>query len=114
MLCPCREKNESSVLYYTNHKSNELDIKLDIRCTSETHDKPTLYKCNKCKLIFSEYIKSDFEERYTIVEDQKYIQQIPFKKKYFRICLFFVEFSDLSMFCRIFRFVHLFFQVFFH
>ena len=27
----------------------------------------------KCKLIFSEYIKSDFEERYIIVEDQKYI-----------------------------------------
>ena len=74
MLCPCREKNESSVLYHSNHKSNELDIKLDIRCTSETHDKPTLYKCKKCKLIFSEYIKSDFEERYAIVEDQKYIQ----------------------------------------
>ena len=52
MLCPCREKNESSVLYHSNHKSNELDIKLDIRCTSETHDKPTLYKCKKCKLIF--------------------------------------------------------------
>ena len=87
MLCPCREKNESSVLYHSNHKSNELDTKLDIRCTSETHDKPTLYKCKKCKLIFSEYIKSDFEERYTTVEDLKYIQQIPFKKKYFELLL---------------------------
>ena len=87
MLFPCREKNESSVLYHSNHKSNELDIKLDIRCTSETHEKPTLYKCKKCKLIFSEYIKSNFEERYTTVEDQKYIQQIPFKKKYFELLL---------------------------
>ena len=96
MLCPCREKNESSVLYHSNHKSKELDIKLDIRCTSETHDKPTLYKCNKCKLIFSEYIKSDFEERYTIVEDQKYIQQIPFKKKnfdlFYSVMRFFIKF----------------------
>ena len=71
MLCPCNEKNISFILYYSNHKND----KLDVRCTSEIHDKPTLYKCKKCKLIFSEHIKSNFEELYTTVEDQKYIQQ---------------------------------------
>ena len=75
MLCPF-DKSESSVLYKSSYQSKTLDL----RCTSETHDKPTLYKCNKCKLIFSEHIESKFEETYTEVEDTKYIQQIPFKK----------------------------------
>ena len=83
MKCPCSEKNESSVLYSSKYASKELDV----RCTSETHDKPTLYKCDKCKLIFSEHINSDFSKSYTTVEDQKYIQQIPFKKKYFELLL---------------------------
>jgi len=83
MLCPCVEKNESSVLYSSKLKNDNLDV----RCTSEIHEKPTLYKCKKCKLIFSEYIKSNFEKSYIIVEDQKYIQQIPFKKKYFELLL---------------------------
>ena len=78
MLCPF-DKSESSVLYKSSYQSKTLDL----RCTSETHDKPTLYKCNKCKLIFSEHIESKFEETYTEVEDTKYIQQIPFKEKYF-------------------------------
>ena len=80
MLCPF-DKVESSVLYKSAYRSD----KLDLRCTSETHDKPTLYKCNKCKLIFSEHIESKFEETYTEVEDTKYIQQIPFKEKYFNL-----------------------------
>ena len=62
-----------------NNKNNEIDV----RCTSETHNKPTLYKCKKCNLIFSEYLNFNFEEAYTNVKDEKYIQQIPFKKKYF-------------------------------
>ena len=80
MLCPF-DKSESSVLYKSSYQSKTLDL----RCTSETHDKPTLYKCNKCKLIFSEHIESKFEETYTEVEDTKYIQQIPFKEKYFNL-----------------------------
>ena len=83
MLCPCVEKNESLVLYTSKLKNDDLDV----RCTSEIHEKPTLHKCKKCKLIFSEYIKSNFEKSYTTVEDQKYIQQIPFKKKYFELLL---------------------------
>ena len=57
--------------------------KIDVKCTSTIHDKPTLYKCSKCSLIFSEYLNYSFENAYAEVEDEKYIQQIPFKKKYF-------------------------------
>ena len=83
MICPCNEKNLSKILYESNYKNRKLDVK----CTSEVHEKPTLYKCRKCNLIFSEYIETNFEESYTDVEDQKYIQQIPFKKKYFELFL---------------------------
>ena len=79
MLCPCPDNKESFVLYQSNQKNNKIDVK----CTSEIHSKPTLYKCKKCDLVFSEYANSSFEEAYTNVEDKKYIQQIPFKKKYF-------------------------------
>ena len=86
MYCPCpyHEKKESSVLFSSNDKSDE---KLDVKCTSKTHDKPTLYKCGSCNLIFSEHIKRSFEEDYSKVEDNKYIEQIPFKEKYFKLLL---------------------------
>ena len=79
MLCPCPDNKESFVLYQSDHVNNKIDVK----CTSEIHSKPTLYKCKKCSLIFSEYISSSLEEAYINVKDEKYIQQIPFKKKYF-------------------------------
>ena len=79
MICPCPDNKESFVLYQSDQKNNKIDVK----CTSEIHSKPTLYKCKKCGLVFSEYINSSFEEAYTNVEDKKYIQQISFKKKYF-------------------------------
>ena len=78
MLCPY-DNEESIVLYQSYNK----DKKIDLKCTTEVHEKPTLYKCTKCSLIFSEYVHSKFEEGYSIVEDEKYIQQIPFKQKYF-------------------------------
>ena len=81
MHCPsCPEKVESFILYKTAHKKDEKYVK-DVRCMSEIHSQPTLYKCKKCKLIFSEYINIDTEEAYTAVEDDRYIQQIPYKKK---------------------------------
>ena len=79
MLCPCPDNKESTILYKSDNKNNKIDFK----CTSEIHSKPALYKCKKCSLIFSEHINSKFEEAYGDVEDKKYIQQIPFKKKYF-------------------------------
>ena len=78
MLCPY-DNEQSSILY----QSNKIDKKIDLKCTSDVHEKPTLYKCTKCKLIFSEYVHSKFEEGYSYVEDKKYIQQIPYKQKYF-------------------------------
>ena len=57
--CPCLDNNESFVLYQTDHKKNET--KINVECTSHNistikHWKPTLFKCKKCNLIFSEYI----------------------------------------------------------
>jgi len=80
MLCPY-DKKESSLLY----KSDDNNSIIDVKCTSEIHNKPTLYKCNSCNLIFSEHHNSEFEKAYSEVEDGKYIEQIPFKKKYFEL-----------------------------
>jgi 2-polyprenyl-3-methyl-5-hydroxy-6-metoxy-1,4-benzoquinol methylase len=92
MLCPCPDSKESFVLYSSDHKKNKKYIK-DVKCMSEIHSKPTLYKCTKCNLIFSEYINANLEEAYTAVEDERYIQQIPYKKKNFQLL-----FSKISPF----------------
>jgi 2-polyprenyl-3-methyl-5-hydroxy-6-metoxy-1,4-benzoquinol methylase len=91
MYCPCpyHEKAESLILFKSGEKKN---AKLDVKCTSQTHDKPTLYKCGSCKLIFSEHIKKNFEEDYSKVEDAKYIDQIPYKEKYFELLLSKIKF----------------------
>ena len=80
MLCPF-DKNESLLLYRADKKTQIIDVK----CTSEIHNKPSLYKCKKCNLIFSEHCNSNFENDYKEVNDKKYIEQIPFKKKYFKL-----------------------------
>jgi len=82
--CPwCIDHNGSIFIKY------KLDIKnfdLSVKCTSTANidEKPTLYKCNKCKLIFSEYVEKKFEELYSEVADDLYIDQIPFKERYFQ------------------------------
>ena len=92
MLCPCSDNKDSFVLYRSNHKKNKNYVK-DVKCMSEIHYKPTLYKCEKCNLIFSEYINSNLEDAYSNVEDERYIQQIPYKKKNFELL-----FSKISSF----------------
>ena len=92
MLCPCPDNKDSFVLYRSNHKKNKNYVK-DVKCMSEIHSKPTLYKCEKCNLIFSEYINSNLEDAYSNVEDERYIQQIPYKKKNFELL-----FSKISSF----------------
>ena len=82
MLCPCPDNKESFILYHSDHKDNKI---IDVKCTSDIHNKPTLYKCKKCNLIFSEYINSNLEDAYSNVEDERYIQQIPYKKKNFEL-----------------------------
>ena len=92
MHCPCPDNKDSFVLYQSNHKKNKNYVK-DVKCMSEIHSKPTLYKCVKCNLIFSEYINSNLEDAYSNVEDERYIQQIPYKKKNFELL-----FSKISSF----------------
>ena len=86
--CPCSDNSESFVLYKGNRKKNET--KIDVNCTSLSrqnvkHWKPTLLKCKKCNLIFSEYINVDFEDDYNDVVDEAYINQIEFKDKTFKL-----------------------------
>ena len=71
MLSPCCKK-DSFVWYKSKSKSSN---NVDVTCTTDNHDKPTLFKCKSCKLIFSEYYNSSFENSYTDVVDEKYIKQ---------------------------------------
>ena len=86
--CPCPDNNESVILYQTNRKKKE--IKINVECTSYKtqnveHWKPTLFKCKKCNLIFSEYIGVDFEDSYSHVVDKTYVEQMEFKTKTFKL-----------------------------
>lgn len=85
--CPkCKIEGFSKTVY---HGRNQ-DIRLHFECTShnkkESKDiKPTLYKCLKCNLVYSEFINIEFSENYIPVIDEEYIKQIDFKKKTFEI-----------------------------
>ena len=84
MNCPSCNFVNSEYLY----KFNNSKIKnFDLRCTSLDYQKPNLIKCNNCGLIFSELLNLEFENLYQEVVDDLYIDQIPFKKKYFEIVL---------------------------
>ena len=66
----------------------ELDHKkINFNCTTDSYEKPSIYECTKCKIIFSELIfkmdKKEIEKNYQDVADDKYISQIRFKKYYF-------------------------------
>ena len=68
--------------------SRDLDYKkINFSCTTDTYEKPSIYECTKCKIIFSELIfkmdKRQIEKTYQDIEDDKYISQIKFKKYYF-------------------------------
>ena len=82
MHCPCPDNSKSTILYQTNRKNVS---EIDVRCTSKHHFIPSIFKCNKCNLIFSEHINKNFEDNYSNVEDETYISQIEFKTKYFQL-----------------------------
>ncbi len=68
--------------------SGNLDYKkINFNCTTDTYEKPSIYECAKCKIIFSELIfkmdKNQIEKTYQDITDDKYISQIKFKKYYF-------------------------------
>jgi len=87
MFCPCPDNGESVVFYPSSHRY-DYD-KIDLSCTSKSYFKPKLFKCKKCKLIFSEFAKNINENTYIkelkYVEDDIYIKQIDFKTKYFNL-----------------------------
>lgn len=81
MKCPnCNFLNSQYLYKYQDFDSSNFDL----RCTSLQYQKPNLIKCKECKLIFSELLNLKFENLYEDVEDQLYIDQIPFKEKYFK------------------------------
>ena len=89
MFCPCPDNNDCDLLFHSNYDYNyDLD-KIDFSCTSKTYFKPKLFKCRKCKLIFSEVAKNIFKDKKYMkdlveVEDSDYVQDINFKTKYFK------------------------------
>ena len=74
----------TSVLYRSSFKQND---KINFNCTTDTYEKPQINVCKKCNLIFSDFIyefdDNNLEQKYSNVEDKKYISEIEFKKKYF-------------------------------
>ena len=61
--------------------------KINFDCTTDSYEKPSIYECTKCKIIFSELIfkmdNNEIEKNYQEVADDKYISQIKFKRYYF-------------------------------
>ena len=85
-LCPFPNSNESVILYQINHKKKVAQLHVGVTSAGGAGVnllKPTLLKCKKCNLIFSEYTDVDFEDAYSHVVDETYIKQIEFKTKTF-------------------------------
>jgi len=86
--CPCPTNNESVILYQTNYKKKPTKFHVGITNNGGSGVgplKPTLLKCKKCNLIFSEYTNVDFEDAYTHVIDESYLKQIESKIKTFKL-----------------------------
>ena len=81
MKCPnCNHLNKKYLYKYQDYNIKNYDL----RCTSLQYQKPNLIKCFKCHLVFSELLNTQFEKFYGDVVDEKYIQSIEFKKRYFK------------------------------
>ena len=86
--CPCPDNNESVILYKTNNEKETAKFHVGVtnRGGAGVNSlKPTLLKCKKCDLIFSEYTDVDFENAYSHVVDKSYIKQIEFKTRTFEL-----------------------------
>lgn len=80
--CPGGCSGKTKIKFNNDKK---IDLKdLNLKCTNTNHDKPILIECETCKLIFSEFINNKFIEKYEDVKDEKYIEEINYKKKYFK------------------------------
>ncbi len=74
---------KSSKSEYSN-KFNFASTEIDAQ-KSET--KPNLFICNSCDIIFSEYCDKSFQDHYIDVLDTQYIDQIDYKKEYFKFII---------------------------
>ena len=74
---------ESIIKYKFFKKKNTSLDNLTLNCTNNNHDKPNLFQCQKCDLIFSEFVNTNFLSKYEEVNDEKYISQIKYKEIYF-------------------------------
>tara|TARA_B100000902_G_scaffold396151_1_gene456441 strand:+ start:824 stop:1735 length:912 start_codon:yes stop_codon:yes gene_type:complete len=83
--CPNNDCPGDIVVKYQTNTQNIENI--NFSCTTNTYTKPTILKCNKCEILFSELIYkfegNQIEKNYQEVEDTKYISQIKYKKTYF-------------------------------
>ena len=46
-----RWKNQSKIFFFRSGPQ-----KINFNCTTDSYDKPSIYECTKCKVIFSELI----------------------------------------------------------
>ena len=89
MINLCPNDNGESVIYLKSNSKAGVN-KIDFSSTetyqadsNKIYNKPTLFRCIKCGLIFSEFYKTKFEENYRDVIDHAYVDQINYKKLYF-------------------------------
>ena len=79
----CQGKVKLLYDYGSNYDFNDINF----NCTTNSYFKPKIYICKKCNLKFSELArkipKSNVENKYNDVVDNIYINEIPYKEKYF-------------------------------
>ena len=80
--CPGGCKSITKKKFKRSQKINTDTLK--VNCTNDNHEKPALFECNNCNLIFSELANCKFLDKYTDVQDEKYISQIIYKQSYFQ------------------------------
>ena len=86
----CTNCNGETKLYLKSNSQVDLN-KIDFSCTEssrlnndKTPLKPNLFICKDCGIIFSEFHNIKFEKKYSDVVDNRYVDQIKYKKLYFR------------------------------
>ena len=86
----CSNCNGDTKIYLKSNNKIDLE-KIDFSCTENrmlSKDsiplKPNLFICKECGIIFSEFYNIKFEEKYSDVVDSLYINQIEYKKLYFK------------------------------
>ena len=87
LYCPICKNNKINSFIKGNMKLNYKGA-IDVKCTSMSNNlKPTLYKCQNCSIVFSQFVNSKFESLYKDVVDIDYLKQMDMKRKSFEYFL---------------------------